>query len=292
MFGYVTLEDRDGVPVTLHGPDEPLRGVNDAPGLAGGVRSRRNTTPRPYGHGGIDNSLYAEVMQAAVGGHVRGTTDEATWDQWHQISAALTSCLNTPRLLRWQEGSAGAELQAFVKLVQIDGPKPSPTEPHVLRYQAQFESEDYRGFSQTQATVIGNPLSAIAGGDVFPDTFPDTFTPSSGGDLTVAIGGTAPTPPLYRIHGGCASPRIVCNPLGIELVVDATLGATDFIDINVATRTVLLNGAAEHPEFIDYAASSAARWADLPPGSWPFRLLAPVFDTTARLDVLARDAYR
>lgn len=292
MFAYITLEDRSGTPVTLHGDAEPNRGIGDAKGLAGGVRSRRNTRPRPYGHGGIDNSKYADVMQVALSGLARGATEESAWTEWEEISAVLVACLDQPRMLRWRQGDTGAELQAAVKLVQIDGPNPSPKEPRVLRYQAQLESEDYRGYSQTQDTVIGNVLSAAAGGDVFADRFPDTFTSSSGGDLTVVVGGTAPTPALYRIHGGCTDPRIFCDALGIEIACAVTLGATDYLDIDVKTRSVLLNGVASHPEYINYAASSANRWADVPPGSWPFRLLAPNFDTTARLDVITRDAHR
>jgi hypothetical protein len=291
MFSYITLEGRDGVPVTLHGADQPNRKINDAPGLAGGVKSRRNTRPRPYGHGSIDSSRYAEGKLPALGGYVRGTTEELAWAQWAQISPALTACLDTYRTLRWRQGTTGVELQAEVKLVQIDGPDPKPEEPRVLRYQAQFESKDYRAFGQTLSTVVGNELSADAGGDTFPDRFPDTFTSSSGGDLTVVVGGTAPTPPTYRIRGGCADPRIRCDALGIEIVCNVELGTTDYVDIDVATASVLLNGIALHPEYIDYAASSAERWSDIPPGSWPFRLLAPVFDTTARLDIFTRNAH-
>lgn len=292
MFAYITLEDRTGTPITLHGADEPDRKIKQAKGLAGGIRSRRNTRNRPYGHGGIDDSRYADVMQATLAGHVLGDSNDAAWDEWHRVAAVLGACLDQPRMLRWREGDTGNELQATLKLVQIDGPDPSPTEPGVLRYQAQFESEDYRSYSQTQQTAVGNPLSVVVGGDTFPDVFPDRFTGSSGGDLSITIGGTDPTPALYRIHGGCTDPRILCDALDIEIVFDVTLGPTDYLDINTATRAVMLNGITAHPEYIDYAASSAARWSGLPPGVWDFRMLAPSFDTTARLDIIARDAYR
>lgn len=291
MFKYITLDDRDSVPVMLHGPDTPGRKLNGAKGLAGGVRSRRNTSPRPYGHGGVDRSRYADVQQVALTGFVKGATDDTAWSEWEIVSTALNACLDAPRTLRYQWGTAGPELQASLKLVQIDGPAPSPTEPHLLRYQAQFEAEDYRGYTQNQATTVGNPLSAAVGGDVFPDVFPDRFTSSAGGELTVTIAGTAPTPPLYRISGGLTDGRILCDALGIEIVLDATLGATDHLDIDVLNRTVMLNGIVAHPEYINYPASSAQRWADLPPGTWPFRLLAPTFDTNARLSVITRDAY-
>lgn len=295
MYGYISLDDRDGEPVIFHEAAHATRRVQEAPGLAGGVKVRRNTTAKAFYHGSIDRSRNAGSMTPALRGWVRGSTEEEAWAEWDALAEVLAGAIDTPRMLRWQRGSTGPELQAAVQLVQIDGPDPKPQEPRLLRFQVQLESEDFRGYSQTLDVVEGNVLSAEAGGDTFTtgggDVFADTFTASSGGDVTIVVGGAVPTPAIYRIHGGATNPRFVIEELDIELALDATINSTEYVDIDVLNRAVLLNGVTEHPEYIDTTASSAQRWADLPPGTWTGRLLAPTFDLTARVEVFTRDAY-
>lgn len=118
--------------------------------------------------------------------------------------------------------------------------------------------------------------------------FPFKFTPSGGGSAICTNAGNRPTPPVFRIHGMATNPQITLEGTSERIVLNGTVQAGDFLDVDVAKRNVVLNGQAARNNFVD---SAKTTWPDLPVGTSTVRLIAETFNETARCDVSFRGAY-
>lgn len=286
MLDSVTINDADGNAVSLH--ETTTRALVRADGLVGVPGVRESVRAWPNAHGTINESRWMTDRTISLEGEVWGSTYEQVFDEFGLINKAFLEALTDgPSVLKWTRGGAGTALQAEVKLA---GPVQTSIAEggKLLRYQAQFRASDPRAYSQTETTATGAVLSAAAGGLVFPDPFAWTFGASGGGIASVTNSGDIPTPPVLRIYGAISTPTVRLVETGETISLTGSVSAGDYLELDVAERTVKLNGSASRLNLLDY---SATTWFELPVGVSTLRLLGASFDANARLDVLYRPAF-
>ena len=291
MLNYLTLDDSTGAAVTLH--ETGKRALSSVKGLIGISAVRASTRDRPTAHGGIDETHWTGAKLVDVQGEVWSTVGQVdAYAEFRLIEAPMLQTLDVgPALMKWQEGPDGLQLQRRVALA-------SEVEPVLeegaafLKYQAQFYGEDPRAYSQTLETVTSAALSATTGGMVFPLIFPFTFAAGGGATAAVTNAGNRPTPPMFRIHGGCTNPQVVLTG-GPRIALTGTIAAGDYVEVDCATRTILLftSGATVGVPRLNFYNAAVSRWYELPAGDTTLQMIADSFDGSAKLDVVFRSAY-
>lgn len=286
QFTSITLDDATGTPVPLHSTS--TCSVYRAVGLIGVAPPRQVVRVRPNLHGSINDTRSTDGRLIVIDGrvHSTGSFAEIAVD-FRDLAGAMLETLDTgAALLKWEEDS-GLELQSLVKL---HGELEPPVEvgPNLLAYQAQFLAEDPRAYSQTASTSTGGTLTSAPGGWTFPRTMPVTFSASAGGTTAVNNLGNRPTPAIFRLYGMCVNPQILLSGTSSRIALTGTVGAGDYLEVDVANRAITINGSTPALNYLDAAATS---WFELPKGTSTIQLLAGSFDTAARCDVIYRSAY-
>lgn len=287
MYSAITLDDATGTPVDFHQPAGARR-VHRAVGLSGIQPPRQNVRLRPTGHGSINGTRWTEGRLIVIDGRIYSTVSAA--DALSEFRTLATPMLETldegAALLKWTERD-GLALQAYVKLYGSVEP-PVEVGPNLLVYQAQLLAEDPRAYSQTLSTSVGGVLSISAGGWVAPETPPIVFNVSAGGTTAVNNVGNRPTAPIFRVYGLAVNPRILLVGTDLEISLTGTVSAGDYLEIDVAARTITVNGTSPALNFLNAVDTT---WFELPRGTNTIQLLAETFDAVTRVDVLYRAAY-
>lgn len=119
-----------------------------------------------------------------------------------------------------------------------------------------------------------------------------SFTPAnSAATTTIVNNGTATAVPFYRIYGAITSPQILNSTTGETLhLPDMVVPAGEFVDIDVANRTVYLNGSPSNSyyRYIDWSVST---WWEFQPGTTLMALSASSQDSNAALLVQFRERW-
>lgn len=135
-------------------------------------------------------------------------------------------------------------------------------------------------------TTTALTLSAVSGGFTFPLTFPLTFGATGiSGVTTVTNAGTAAAAPRFRVYGPVTNPTLRNETVDRGITVEVALTTGEFLDIDVANRSVLLNGTVSR-----YSSLSLAQWWDLEPGVNQIRYSA-VVGTAVTTDMTWRSSW-
>lgn len=127
----------------------------------------------------------------------------------------------------------------------------------------QLSATDPRIYSNTLNTDITS-LPTSAGGRTYPKTYPLVYgAVSTGGTISAVNSGSYSTPVQLRIDGPVTDPKITNTTTGDYLSFKITVDSGDYLLVDTATRTVLLNGTASRYSSLD----SSSRWFDLEPGT-------------------------
>lgn len=102
---------------------------------------------------------------------------------------------------------------------------------------------------------------------------------------TITVGGNRPTPAILHIEGPIVNPRIINETDSKTLAFVITLGASDFLDIDLVNRTVVLNGNTNRRNTLE-----APNWWLFNPGSTFIRFGGA--SGSGSLDVIFRNAWR
>lgn len=287
LLQALTIEDAAGVQVPFMAP--PTRKIRGAEGFLGVSAVRQSSRDRPNAHGAINESRWTGPGLYVIDGLIVGTDPADCASEFRDLSGVLLQTLDDgPAVMRWTEaGTGGLQLQATVSLFGSLQP-PVQLGAALVAYQAQMFAEDPRAYSQTLQTVDSTALSASGGGMVFPEVLPITFGQSGGGTSTVVNGGNRPTPPVFRIYGNAVNPSIVNLTTGRRIVLNGTVNAGDFLELDVLERTITLNGTTNRANFLDAANTE---WFELGRGTTNLQLIAGAFDGSALLRTYFRDAY-
>jgi hypothetical protein len=89
---------------------------------------------------------------------------------------------------------------------------------------------------------------------------------------------------LSSAPGGWTFPRT----LPIRIALTGTVGAGNYLEVDVQNRTLLMNGTTAALNFLDAANTT---WFELPKGTSTVQLIAGSFDTAAKVAVIYRSAY-
>jgi hypothetical protein len=287
MFTAMTIQDAAGVDVPLINTN---RTVEEVAGLHGLPSPRRLVRSRPGAHGEINTTKHYDSRQPVLNGVIFRDSEDGLWSEYETILGALWGAVENERLLKWTREDSTA-LQTHVKLAAAFDPVLRAVDSGMfLRYQLAFDREDPRNYSQTQDAEVGEPLADAAGGLTFPAPLNWQFSASGAGEITVDNTGTIDTPGIFRIYGYATSPQILNMATGERIAVNGTVSAGDYLEVDIADRSALLNSETDRTNLIDF---SGTDWAagEIVPGETTFRLIAGNFDASARLDVLFRAAY-
>jgi hypothetical protein len=289
MLGYLDLLDVNGNTVRFAGSGAPNRVVTNVQGLPGlGFAGARDASyDRPSYHGSVTRSRWMKAAIVTIEGYVKGTSAELVQTELDVLSIPLLDCIDTPALLRWQRGTTGIELQASARLTGDEISVSVDAGGKMLRYQAHLRLDDPRGYLQTLTTATGGHL-ATGGGATMPRTIPVTFDAATGGTVAVNNTGTRPTPPVFKVYGYATSAQIVLVGAGVRIALTGTIAPGDFVQVDVAARTLKLNGTSPAQYLLDTANTT---WFELPRGASTIQMLAGANDSVARCDALYRPAY-
>lgn len=290
MIGYLEILDENGNAVRLHGSGTTDRAVTGLAGLPGmdSAGGRAAITVRPGNHGSINRTRFFKDQILTIEGYVKGTTRDLVNAQRDILVAAIMDCLDTPRLLRWQRGDTGAELQTYVKWDDGGLTVVPEAGEHLLRYQAHFHLPDPRAFTQSAVNQDSGTLGASTGGLLIPIEFPFTFNLGSAGLATATGGGLVPTPATFRIHGAVTNPTILLVATQQKIVLTGTVNAGDYIDVDTDAHEVTSSFGEPVNSYVDWAETE---WFDMPPSGGQVRLIADSGDSTAYMTVTYSPAY-
>jgi hypothetical protein len=112
-------------------------------------------------------------------------------------------------------------------------------------------------------TTLAASVAVLGGGVTFPLTFPLTFgTATVSGQIIATNAGNYSTLPTAHITGPVDNPRIEHTDQGAAITMAISLAAGDYLDIDFAAHTIILNGTASRRSTL----TAASRWFELTPG--------------------------
>lgn len=243
------------------------------PAMVYALRSvKRTATPRRRDyehaarHGITDRTKFYGAQVLDLAGYATGPDDASTQNNYEELESRFT--LPGPHTFRFRRlGRTEDEQVTFTVAAGPDAP--SEGYSRTVRWAASIVGADPRIYSATLKGGSYDPTASIAGGGlVMPIAMPLVFTTTTTSELIVQNQGKAPTPPIFTIHGPVDQP-IIDNDTTLESIyLLANLGTADTIVVDVAARSVKLNGA-ERKDLFD---STRSTWFELPKGQNALRL--------------------
>ena len=261
----------------------------DLDGAQFGADVRVARTSRPQAHGSYADNGFEDGVLGTMKGRILASTlaGRAT------LEDALLKCLRSTLgeegtgTLAWTEPGSGT-LRQIRGLQLVDRIHLVADVGATMAFAFQLAAERSTAEGQTETTTSSDALTGTGGGLSFPKAFPWSFTGSAGGQVTVVNAGTATAYPVLRIYGAASAPVITHAASGKKLTFTGSVGAGDYLEVDLFERTVKLNGTTNRLNLLDITNS---QWFGLGVGSNIVRMAAGSFDASARLDVVARDAF-
>lgn len=177
--------------------------------------------------------------------------------------------------------------QAWVQLVGFDLTSTTPN--GTIGFTIQLKAPDPRKYAKYESAGTTMLFSA-SGGREYPRTYPVTYGVSgASGVITVNNKGTYITNAQLRIYGPIADPEIEHLETGSKLQFSGVIQATEYYDLDLFDRTVLLNGTTSRREML----ATRSQWFVINPGMNHIRFNGSTFDTslTPSLTVNYRSAW-
>lgn len=250
------------------------------------VEPRRVTRERTNRHGVRDDTKFYGGQTIDLAGYVDAPAGGAATEDAYDLLRA-TVALPGEHVFRFRrKGRTDEERIVFRQASGFDAPSEGDRE--TIIWACSLHAGDPRVYSAALKGASYDPTAALSGGGLdVPLTFPLTFTSTLDALLTVTNAGQFLTPPTFTIRGPVVDPIIDLLETGESIELDATLGANDVVVVDVAARTVSLNGAPR----LDLIVSATTRWFELVRGTNRLRLRGSGMSTsTTRLEVAFRDA--
>lgn len=234
-----------------------MRGFDDLPDL------RTSDTPRPSDHGLYPGSDFAGGRTVEVALIVTAATDAAFRAAIQALEDA-TVLRAAEAALSFQKPGMAAARRVNVRPRRRSIPNDWDHVFRIGRVVLQFAATDPRVYDDALST--GSTAAATSGGGrTYDRTYNLTYAAGgAGGTITATNAGNFASRPTARIDGPVTDPRIENVTAGKYLQFSGlTLAAGEWLDIDFANRTVLLNGTASR---YNYLTSTSSFW-ELAPGA-------------------------
>lgn len=239
-------------------------------------------------HGAMDSTRYYDGRVLELEGQVMdsGGDPAVTWQTFDQLKGKLS--LGASRTLRFLRTGLTQDEMIVATVAQVVDQQITTDQGPVINWAASLFAGDPRIYSATVRSGDYDPSASLAGGGInFPLTFPLTFTTTTATQLELVNGGQFATPPVLTIQGPVGNPIVDNDTLGQSIYINFTLGSSDQVVVDVAKRTVTLNGASR----VDLFDASKSSWWEMPPGTNRIRLRGSGTVTNqTHLSVAYRDA--
>jgi hypothetical protein len=237
--------------------------IGEEIGWAAGAPLRRDTDPKEYDDGDWDNPGFLSGRLVTLNGTAvcaSRAAQNAAKDTLLQVCSgrALTQLVVAESHMARQ---AMVRLGAETKIADVG--------PIGFKFSLILYAPDPRRYA-TAATSgdVTLPTAATVGGRTYGRTYPLTYSGTGGLGSYLAVNtGTYSTPIVFTIYGPITNPSIEQYGTGRKLEVDLVLGASDYLVLDTAAKTVLLNGATDRSGSMPWNAA----WFNLAPGTTELR---------------------
>lgn len=153
------------------------------------------------------------------------------------------------------------------------------------RWTVQLVAEDPRIYSAELQSGTLTPFTANGIG--FDVAFPVDFGGGEGGSMGMVNAGVFGTPPITRIDGPVTNPKVTNVTVDKFLRVDITLAVGEFLILDHAARTVMLNGESSRYSQL----TTDSEWWNLEAGSNTIRFDGSNTGGATQVIVTWRDAW-
>lgn len=250
MFDYVYIDDWQ------------VPGLRSLTGL-GSPAPRQDVIDKAAQHGAIDRTRFYSGRVLEARGIYPGDT---VWTALDALKGRLA--LGTAHVLRFRRTGLAEDEQLEV-IVASPVDDSSSYEAALVEWGVSLHAPDPRIYTAALRSDSYDPSAAVAGGGVgMPLAFPLVFSSNASGLFEVGNGGNFPTPPVLTITGPVVNPILDNVTTGESIKLVYSLGESDTVEVDVAARSVTLNGASRP----DLLTPQATTWWELHPGTNQLRL--------------------
>ena len=203
-----------------------------------------------------------------------------------KVTRLLRACdaMKSDAVLSWQ---ATGGVPVYVQVRKQNPPRISGS--RVKSFQLSLVAADPRIYSE-QVYSANVSAGAFTSGTGFssPLVSPLQNILSAAGSITVLNQGSSSTPPILTVYGPITNPKFISGNTGEQLALTYTLAAGQNIAVDVAERTIVLNGTENRYSALDFPNST---WWELQPGANSVRLEGSSFTSAASLAIVWRYAW-
>lgn len=232
---------------------------------------RASDRVRPFDHGSFMGSEYAEARQVTINMTIRG--DDAADCQanldalsraWQFDSRSAATYDETTNLRVLMPGLSERLLKGRPRKVSLDT---SNLKSGKATATLEFIAGDPRWYGSVLRSATLN-VTAPASGRGYNRSFDYGYGGGSSSAVSAVNAGSISTPPSMTVYGPLTNVTVTNETTGQSITITYTLASGEFLDLDFAERTVLLNGTASR-----YYAMTGDWW-DLAPGTNTLRMTA------------------
>lgn len=243
-----------------------------------GAEVRTDSTARM----GQDGSWVGRPFRNGRQFTLRGKVYAPTTTALEQAARRLSGVMPGGATATLSGASAAGQFTSTVTVA--DRPLFQPVSDLAAAWQVGLESEDPLLYGPS--VFASTALAATGGGAglVYPLTYPLTYGAPAGvipGALTIPNNGTTSYLPRLRVDGPVPNPVVTLADTGDWIRYGGTVPAGSWLDIDCATRKVLLNGQVSVRHLITWQ----GMWLAIPVGGGSITWTADAADPAAALSV-------
>lgn len=242
---------------------------------------RSELASRPQRDGAFDAPSFRGARVIAIEGTAIAPDPDARERAKDRLAAVLA---DGSRLAGLTVQERQLVRQALVRLSAET--KIADATPYTFDWSVQLTAPDPIRYGVERHTAFcGLPQPGL--GIAFPiQQWPLDFGSAVDGSMVLGNAGTVTTWPVWTVTGPCNQPVIRNAATGQSLGFTLALAGGDVLVVDVAARTIRLNGASRRA-----ALRPGSTWFGIPPGSTGVEFDALRTDTPAVLSVAWRDAW-
>jgi phage-related protein len=218
-------------------------------------------------HGAIDRTLYYQGRVLELDAVIAEADSGASWTAFDALKQKLQ--LGSTHVLKFQRSGISDQEQLEVVVAGPVDEAISPFFPTAINWGVSLHAPDPRIYGATLRSGSYDPAAAASGGGVgMPLTFPLSFPTTTATHLELTNNGNTASPPVLTIQGPVINPVLDNDTVLESLSLVYSLGSSDTVEVDMAERTLKLNGALRY----DLLSTDPVKWWELQPGTNRLRL--------------------